>query len=300
MKIVLTGSTGLIGSALLRQLEADNHQVVRLLRRPPQRPDEMEWDPAAGKLPEGCLAGADAIIHLGGESIQGRWTNAKRGAILESRIRSTALLARSMAAMNPRPHSFLCASAAAYGDRGEEILTDHSDLGQDFLGQVCRAWEAAAATVQRAGIRTVNLRLGMVLDGRRGALAAMLPAFRWGLGGRVGSGRQFWSWITLADTAGAIRHALADENLAGPVNIVSPNPIRQADFARALGRALGRPTILPVSARAVRLAFGEVADALLLASIRAVPPRLLESGFVFKNPDIDEALESILAKAAAA
>lgn len=294
MKIAVTGSTGLIGSHLVALLEAEGHEVIRLVRRPPQRPGELEWNPAGGKLPVDGVSGAEAVIHLAGENIQGRWTRAKRQAVLESRVKGTSLLAHAVAEMANPPRAFLCASAAGYGNRGEEVLTDQSELGEDFLGQVCRAWETAATPAQRKGIRTVHLRFAMILDRHAGALAAMLPAFRLGIGGRVGSGRQFWSWVAIDDAVAAIRHVLVTAELAGPVNICSPNPITNRDFTRALGHALGRPTFLPVTATAARLAFGQVADELLLASIRAVPQKLLDSGFSFKHPQIEQALEVVL------
>lgn len=294
MKILVTGSNGFIGSPLVRSIEADGHRVMRLVRRPAQRPDEIQWDPATDRLDTGCLNGADAIIHLAGENIKGRWTASKRNTLLDSRVRGTTLLAQAMVAMANPPRAFLCASAAAYGDRGNEILTEASELGPGFLGDVCRAWEAATMPAARRGIRTVNLRFSMVLDSRGGALASMLTPFRMGLGGRLGNGRQYWSWIHIEDAVGAVKHVLVTESLTGPVNIVSPNPATNRQFTKALGGALGRLTVLPVPAAVMRLVLGQMADELLLASVRAVPQKLLESGFTFRHPEIAEALRAIL------
>jgi uncharacterized protein (TIGR01777 family) len=294
MKILVTGSNGFIGSPLVRGIEADGHKIIRLVRRPSQHPDEIPWDPASDWLDTGCLNGVDAVIHLAGESIKGQWTASKRNAILDSRVRGTSALAQAMVTMANPPRVFLCASAAAYGDRGSEILTEASELGPGFLGDVCRAWEAATLPAIRKGIRTVSLRFGMILDPRAGALASMLTPFRMGLGGRLGNGRQYWSWITIEDTVGAIKHVLASEALAGPVNVVSPNPVPNRQFTEALGRALGRLTILPVPVAVMRLALGQMADELLLASVRAIPKKLLESGFTFRHPEIAEALKAIL------
>lgn len=294
MKILITGSNGLIGSHLLGGLVANGHQILRLVRHDPRNADEIAWNPAAGALDAGRLNGVDAVIHLAGESIKGRWTASKRNAILDSRVRGTSLLATALADMPNPPRAFLCASAAAYGDRGNEILTEASELGRGFLADICRAWEAATLPAARRGIRTVNLRFSMVLDSGGGALASMLTPFRMGLGGRLGNGRQYWSWIHIEDAVGAVKHVLVTESLTGPVNIVSPNPATNRQFTKALGRALGRLTILPVPAAVMRLVLGQMADELLLASVRAVPKKLLESGFTFRHPEIAEAFSAIL------
>jgi uncharacterized protein len=294
MKILVTGSNGFIGSPLVRSIEADGHRVMRLVRRPAQRPDEIQWDPATDRLDTGCLNGADAVIHLAGKSIKGRWTASKRNAILDSRVCGTSLLAQAMVAMANPPRAFLCASAAAYGDRGNEVLTEASEPGRGFLADVCRAWEAATMPAAQRGIRTVNLRFSLVLDSAGGALASMLTPFRMGLGGRIGNGRQYWSWIALEDAVGAVKHVLVTESMTGPVNIVSPNPATNRQFTKALGRALGRLTVLPVPAAVMRLVLGQMADELLLASARAIPNKLLESGFTFRHPEIAEALRAIL------
>lgn len=294
MKLLVTGSKGFIGSHLVEEIEADGHQVMRLVRHPSQHPDEFFWDPASGRIDTGCLSGVDAVIHLAGESIQGRWTVSKRQAILDSRVVGTSLLAQTMAEMPNPPRIFLCASAAAYGDRGDEILTEASELGRDFLGKVCSAWEAATYPAARKGIRTVCLRFGLVLDPKAGALASMLLLFRLGLGGPLGNGRQYWSWIATKDAIRAIRHVLASAALDGPVNVVAPNPVTNRQFTEALGEALRRPAGIPVPAIALRLALGQMADDLLLASVRAVPGKLLESGFVFNYPQIAGALRAVL------
>ncbi len=258
------------------------------------------WDPQTGVLESRCLHEAQGVIHLAGENIQGQWSDAKRKAIYDSRIRTTSLIVKKITRMDHPPQMFLCASAAAYGDRGEEILDDESKLGTGFLSDLTRAWEEAASTAAQRGIRTINLRFGMVLDKDRGALAAMLKPFRLGLGGRIGDGRQYWSWISEDDAASAIVHLLENPALAGPINITSPNPVRNVDFTHSLGDALGRPTLLTIPASIARLKFGQVADELLLASIRAVPKKLLDSGFTFRHPTIEEALRAILQKKAAA
>ena len=294
MKILMTGANGLIGSHLVGELVADGHQIHRLVRREPRHPDEIPWDPYAGTFDPGRLYGVGAVIHLAGDSVKGRWTRRKRRTILESRVRGTSLLARAIAGMSEPPRAFLCASAAAYGDRGEEILTDSCDLGRGFLAGVCREWEAATLPAARRGIRTVNLRFGLVLDSKEGALASMPTLFRLGLGGRLGNGKQYWSWITLKDALRAIGHVLASKSLAGPVNVVAPNPVTNRHFTKALGRALGRPTVCHVPAVVLRLALGQMADGLLLASVRAVPKKLLESGFVFSYPEIAGAVEFVL------
>jgi uncharacterized protein (TIGR01777 family) len=294
MKILITGSNGLIGSHLLGGLVADGHHILRLVRHDPRNADEIAWDPAAGALDPGRLNGVDAVIHLAGESIKGRWTASKRNAILDSRVRGTSLLAMALADMPKPPRAFLCASAAAYGDRGNEVLTEASEPGRGFLADVCRAWEAATLPAAQKGIRTVNLRFSLVLDSGGGALASMLTPFRLGLGGRIGNGRQYWSWIHIEDAVGALKHVLVTESLTGPVNIVSPNPATNRQFTQALGRALGRLTVLPVPAAVMRLVLGQMADELLLASVRAAPQKLLESGFTFRHPEVAEALRAIL------
>jgi uncharacterized protein (TIGR01777 family) len=297
MKILTSGSSGLIGSALVRRLADQGHQVARLVRSQPQ-PDqpEIQWDPAADRLDASVLEGFDAVVHLAGESIaRGRWTEARKSRILQSRVQGTQLIARTLARVAPRPKVLVAASAIGfYGDRGEEELDEGSPPGSGFLADVCRQWESAARCAREAGIRVVHVRFGMVLSVVGGALARMLPIFRLGLGGRLGSGRQYVSWITRDDAVGAILHVIRTDSLHGPVNAVAPQPVTNRQFARALGRALRRPAFLPAPSFALRVMLGQMAGELLLSSTRAVPRRLLDSGFAFGDPDLEGALERLL------
>jgi uncharacterized protein (TIGR01777 family) len=295
MHIAVSGASGFVGSALISELVRDGHQVMRLVRRPaaPGAP-ELCWDPAGGPKPS-LFEGLDAVVHLAGENIAGRWNDEKKRQIRESRVQGTRMLADSLAIMVKPPRVVVMASAIGYyGDRGDELLQEESGPGQDFLAQVARDWEAAAEPAERAGIRVVKLRIGVVLAQHGGALPRMLTPFKLGVGGKIGSGRQYWSWITLADLVGAIRHALATDSLRGPVNAVAPEPVRNADFTQALGRALHRPTIFPMPAFAARLALGEMADALLLSSARVDASKLAASGYNFRHPQLQPALADIL------
>jgi hypothetical protein len=298
MQIAIAGGSGLIGSALTPFLTTGGHQVRKLVRGRPATPDEIAWDPAAGKIDGARLAGCDAVVNLAGEGIASRrWTKAQKERIRSSRVESTALLARTLAGLNPRPRVWVCASAIGfYGDRGEERLDEASHAGEGFLPDVCRQWEAATAPAADAGIRVVRLRFGVVLSPAGGALAKMLPPFRMGVGGRLGDGRQYMSWIALDDVVGAIHHTLMHDTLAGAVNAVAPHPATNLEFTKTLGRVLHRPTIFPMPAAAARLAFGEMADALLLASARVYPARLLESGYAFRCPQLEAALRHLLGK----
>ena len=297
MRAAITGSSGFIGSALLSELALAGHQVVRVVRREARGPDAIRWDPETGTIEAEKLEGLDAVIHLAGESIVGRWTPSKKAGIQDSRRRGTRLLAETLASLARRPRVLIAASAIGYyGDRGDERLTEQSPPGTGFLPDVCREWEQAAQPVTSAGIRLVHLRIGVVLSPRGGALAKMLPPFRLGLGGILGTGRQHWSWVALGDVTGAIQHALITDSVRGPVNVVSPNPATNAEFTRALGRVLRRPTIFPVPAFAARLLMGEMADALLLASARVEPTRLVESGYRFRYPELDAALRHLLGR----
>lgn len=289
-RVVVAGASGLVGSALCARLERDGVRVDRLVRRS-AGDGEIGWNPAAGTIDVARLRGADSFVHLGGVSIAARFTEAHKRAIRESRVRSTRLLAETIASLDPVPSVFVCASAVGYyGDRGDEILTEESPAGHGFLPDVCREWEAACEPARAAGIRVVHLRLGIVLSARGGALATMLSAFRWGLGGIVGDGRQYMSWIGLDDAVSAIRFALRTTTVVGPVNAVAPHPVTNREFTRTLGRVLGRPTILPAPAFAVRLALGEMGQALLLEGCRAIPARLQAAGFVFEHPTLEAAL----------
>ena len=296
MKIAVTGASGLIGSALVPALEASGHEVVQLVRRAPEGPSELAWDPAAESIDAERLAGVDAVVNLSGATIGRRWTAARKREILASRVDSTTLLAETLAALEPRPKVLVCAGGIGiYGDRGDEILTEESELGTGFLAEVGTAWEAAAEPAREAGIRVVNFRQGIVLSRKGGALARLLAPFKLGLGGRVGSGSQWWSWVSMDDLVGAYRFAL-EGGLEGPVNLVSPSPATNAQFVKALGRALHRPTVFPLPAVAVKTLFGEMGDAALLQGQRALPARLLEAGFTFDYAELDAAFEQALAE----
>ncbi|MCP4638889.1 MAG: TIGR01777 family protein [bacterium] len=298
MRVVVSGSTGLIGSALVDSLRADQHCVLRLVRTPePAGEDEVPWAPADdGLLDPDILSGADAVVHLGGTNIaQGRWTAARKRDILDSRVVSTQLLAESMTRATAPPRVWVCASAIGYyGDRGDETLTEDSDPGTGFLAQVCDHWEAATAAAARAGVRVVNARFGVVLSPQAGALAKMLRPFKLGAGGPLGHGRQYMSWVALDDAVGAVRHAIENEGLRGPVNVVAPESVTNRAFAKTLGEALSKPAVMPAPGFALRLALGEMARELLLASTRVEPTRLLASGYGFRYPTVDKALREML------
>ena len=296
MKIAITGASGLIGGALTETLLAGGHHVRRLVRLPAAGVDEASWDPAAGSLDVGVLEGCDAVVHLAGENIsRRRWTAAFKRRILDSRIQGTRLIAEAVAVADPPPVLVSASAIGIYGDRGDRPMTEESAPGTGFLAEVCRRWEAAAQPAKDGGSRVVYLRIGVVLSSRGGALQRMLTPFRFGLGGVVGDGRQVMSWIHLEDLVGVIEHALARGDLAGPLNAVSPRPATNRDFTRALGRALGRPTVMPMPAVLVRLIFGEMGEQLLLASTRVESTVLLASGFSFRFPDLETALKHELA-----
>jgi uncharacterized protein len=294
VRIVVSGASGLIGSALVPSLEAAGHEVLRLVRRPAASPRELEWDPAAGTLDASALAGVDGAVHLSGATIGRRWTKARKAEIRESRVKSTTFLSETLASVDPRPSVLVCTGGVGiYGDRGDEILTEESELGSGFLSEIGRAWESACEPARGAGLRVVNLRGGIVLSRQGGALARLLTPFKLGLGGRVGNGRQWWSWIAIDDLVRAIRFAL-EGTLAGPVNTVSPNPVTNAQFAKALGEALRRPTVFPFPAFAAKAVFGEMAEEALLTGQRALPALLLDAGFAFDYPDLGPALDRAL------
>lgn len=294
MKVAVTGASGLVGTALVPALHAAGHDVVSLVRRAPSTPDEASWDPVAGSIDADALGEADAVVHLAGESIGKRWTASTKRKVLSSRVDGTRLVAEAVARLEQPPSVLVCASAVGiYGDRGDEILTEASPRGPGFLADVVDAWEAAADPARQAGIRTVHLRQGLILSRRGGALARMLPPFRLGVGGRVGDGRQWWSWVTLDDAVAAYLFAL-EHPLAGPVNLAAPGTVTNADFTRALGRALRRPALLPLPASAIGLAFGEMGRETLLGGQRVSPALLEAAGFSFSQPDLDAGLAQAL------
>jgi uncharacterized protein (TIGR01777 family) len=305
MRILMTGASGLVGSATAGALRGAGHTVDRLARpnhRKESRSDlrPIRWNPATGELDRQGANGADAVVHLAGASIsEGRWTSARKKTLRESRVEATRNLVTSLLQLDQRPHVLVAASAVGYyGSRGDEVLTEESAPGDDFLAQLARDWEKEAARAADFGMRTVILRFGMILAPHGGALERMLLPFQLGLGGRLGSGRQWMSWLTLPDAVGLIRHALEDESLKGPVNAVAPNPVVNAEFTRTLGRVLRRPRIFPAPAFALRIAFGEMADALLLSSQRAVPAKLQQMYYRFQYPTLEAGLRLLLVRPA--
>jgi len=295
MNILVTGARGFIGSALVSRLANGGHRVVPLRRATGGSEAGPTWTPLGGQVrlePAGPL---DAVVHLAGENIAQRWTPTAKARIRASRVDATRLLCEALARLPQPPRVLICASATGfYGDRGQEMLDERSAPGTGFLPEVCQAWEAAADAAQQRSIRVVHLRLGIVLARHSGALAKMLPAFRFGLGGRLGAGRQFWSWIALEDLLCVVELALQDDRLSGTMNAVSPEPVTNAGFTEALARALGRPAVLPMPAFAVKLLFGEMGREALLASARVRPARLLESGFEFRFPQLDAVFKQAL------
>lgn len=297
MNVLVTGSTGMVGSALCSYLVAKGHTVTRVIRPGSSVTGKtVSWNPDAGQIDVPALEGHDAAVHLAGESIAaGRWNAEKKARIKDSRTKSTRLLGEALAKLQRPPRTLVSASAVGYyGSRGDEVLTEQSSSGAGFLAEVCREWEAATQPALDKGIRVVLLRFGAILSKKGGALARMLLPFRMGVGGRIGDGRQYMSWIALDDAVGAIHHALATEALRGPTNAVAPQPVTNLEFTKTLGRTLGRPTIFPMPAFAARLAFGELADELLLSSQRVQPARLLDCKYSFRFPDLATALQHII------
>jgi uncharacterized protein (TIGR01777 family) len=294
-RIAVTGASGFVGSALVAALRGDGCTVITIGRRAPGQQREaipdVEWDPRAGTLDAAALAGMEAVVHLAGAPVGRRWTSARKQEIRESRVMGTRLIAQTIARLSPMPQVLVAASAIGYyGSRGDEWLDEESAPGADFLAEVVLAWEGAADAARAAGVRVVHARTGLVLGRTGGALARLLPPFRAGLGGRLGSGRQWMSWITLADHVSVLRFALESGAVAGAVNAVSPSPVTNAEFTATLARVLGRPALAPVPAIALRVLFGEMAVATLLASQRVRPGRLERAGFACEHPELEEAL----------
>ena len=299
MRVAVSGSGGLVGAEVAASLADAGDEVVRLVRRvPAEAGREVRWDPESGIVDASGLEGISAVVHLAGENIAaGRWNARRKAAIRESRVKGTRILCDALAGLSRPPDTLLCASAIGfYGDRGDELLTEGSAAGEGFLADVCRDWEAATAPAARRGIRVVALRIGVVLSPKGGALSRMLPPFRAGFGGVLGNGSQYVSWVSLDELPGIVRHALANRELQGPVNAVAPHPVTNREFTAALGTVLSRPTPFPVPAFALRLAVGEMADALLLSGARVVPRRLEETGYRFRFPELHGALRHLLGK----
>ncbi len=302
MDVIVTGASGLIGSALRPALSAAGHRMIALVRRPTRGADEVAWDPPTGRLDRASIEGAGAVVHLAGVGIADkRWTDEHKRELRDSRVQGTGLLARAIAELNRPPAVLVSASAVGYyGDRGDEVLDETSPPGDGFLSDLCVAWEMATAPAERAGTRVVHTRTGIVLSSNGGALRKQLPLFKLGLGGRFGSGRQWQSWITIDDVVRAIQHLFAAD-VVGPVNLTSPEPVRNADFAKTLGNVLGRPTLVPVPKFGPSLVLGsELADNLLYSSQRVVPKQLEASGFEFAHPELERALRHVLGKPIAA
>jgi uncharacterized protein (TIGR01777 family) len=292
--ILVSGASGLIGSALVPELERASHRVLRLVRRDPHNANELRWNPSAHLFDERLLANVDVIVNLAGETIGRRWTTTRRRRIRDSRVAGTDAIVTAIGKTPKRPMTLINASAVGlYGNRGADLLDEKEPAGRGFLAEICRQWEAAAKVATRYGARVVTMRTGVVLSPKGGALPTMLTPFRLGVGGRLGNGRQWMSWITLDDLVRGIVWLIDHPEISGPVNMTAPNPVTNADFTRAMGRALHRPTVLPVPSIALGLIFGEMAEETLLASQRAVPSVLLASGFVFESPTIDEALARV-------
>ena len=293
MRVAVTGASGLIGSALVPVLREAKHEVLSLVRRTPTHADEAQWDPAAGTIDVDALQGVDAIVHLAGENIGQRWTETSRRRILDSRVQGTRLVAETAAALDPQPALLAASAMGFYGQQGDQEFTESSPRGQGFLADVVDAWEQAAEVAREAGVRVVQFRQGLVLSKDGGALGRMLLPFRLGVGGRIGGGRQWWSWVAIDDLAAAYLFAL-ERPLDGLYNLAAPGVVRNADFVDALGNVLSRPTIFPLPGFAVRLAFGEMGEEMLLGGQRIDSERLRDEGFEFAYPELEGALEHVL------
>jgi len=296
MRVVVTGSSGLIGSALASSLEGDGHEVVRLVRRAPRIPQERRWDPA-GEPDPSLVDGADAVVHLAAETIAGWWTDSKKDKILQSRVQGTRHIAQAIAGAAHKPKVFLSASGTGYyGHRKDEVLNEQSAPGQGFLADLAKEWEAATRPAAQAGVRVVILRISVVLSNRGGALMQLLPPFKMGLGGKVGNGKQYWPWIVLDDVIGVIRFAIENDSMEGPINVCAPQETTNKQFTKALGRVLRKPTFFPLPSVVVTLTLGEMGQEALLTSTRAHPDKLQQAGYPFQHAEIEEALRSVLTR----
>jgi uncharacterized protein (TIGR01777 family) len=295
MRIAVTGASGLIGSALVRSLAFDGHEVRRLVRRAPAGDGEVRWDPAAGTVDTAGLAGCEAIVHLAGAGVgDRRWTEARKKVLVDSRVQGTDAIARAAASLDTPPRVLVCGSAVGYyGDTGDSWVDEDSPAGEGFLAGLVKRWEAAAEPAREAGIRTVHARTGLVVSAAGGAWGRLFPLFKAGLGGRLGSGRQYWSFIALRDEIAALRHLIDTGGLSGPVNLTAPEPLTNREITAAMGRVLHRPTLAAVPAPALRIALGEFSGD-VLGSQRVRPGRLLESGFGYAFPGIDQAIRAAL------
>ncbi len=295
MTIAIAGSSGLIGSALVHALSNEGHVIKHLVRREARGELEISWNPMRDEIDVARLGGVDAVINLAGENLDQRWTSDAKQRIRDSRVRGTTLLARTIASLSPKPRVMVSGSAIGiYGDRGDEVLDESSTLGNGFLASVCKDWEGATKLAEDAGVRVVYSRTGIVLAKEGGALPRLAMPFKFGVGGRLGSGRQWMSWIALADVVGAMRHALVNDTMRGPMNLVAPNPVRNDEMAEALSRELHRPALFPVPRLALKLLLGEMADAAVLASQRVAPKALESARYSFSLPTLERALASIL------
>ena len=299
MKVLVTGATGLVGSELVPFLKKQGHDVFRLTRGAAHDATDVVWDPQHNQLPKGRIEGTEVVVHLAGENIAGkRWNPKVKEELRRSRVEGTKLLCETLGQLETRPKTLICASAIGfYGDRGNEMLNETSPAGSGFLAGVCQEWEDACAPARQMGIRVVNLRSGVILSSKGGALAKMLPPFKMGVGGVVGTGNQYWSWITIDDMVGIIDFCIKQERMSGPVNATTPGPVTNYEFTKTLGSEIGRPTIIPMPGMIARIALGEMANELLLASSRVMPNRLSEAGYKFLYPSLEPALSHLLGSA---
>lgn len=296
MKILITGASGLVGSKLIEVLRSGGHDILKMVRRQAKGPDEVRWDVDRGEIDTQAMNGVDAVVHLAGENVgEGRWTDAKKKSIMDSRVLGTRLIVGALTKLDPKPRVLISASATGiYGSRGSEVVTEASLPGSGFLAEVCRKWEAETVPAVEQGIRVVNLRVGVVLSNDGGALPKLLTPFKLGVGGKVGSGKQYLSWLTLDDLVRIIVTALTNESYAGPINAVTPEPVTNQELTEAIGKKLSRPTFMTVPEFAVKLLFGQMGEETVLSSTRALPVRLDELGFKFEYPTINSALDLLL------